>query len=421
MNFPQPPTLQKVSASTVTLSQNELNATQRQRGFGLAVTAQIAMAIGASAPSAFYPVLAQTIGFGPTVITLVFAVYAATLLATLLTAGAISDHLGRKPVVAIGFALLAVSMLIFCTTETATLLLFARALQGVASGLLLAALSAVALDFTETSRQARAGLWNALSPGIGLALGALISGLALNFLPHALPWVFVPLILIYLGLAALFMLIPETSPRRAGALASLKLRITIPPSIRGEFWRGTPAIVAGWATGGLFLSLGASLIRNSFGNSPHIWQALVVTVLAGSGVVASFLLRKQSPRVISLFGSGALALGTGASLLALSVHSLPFYLLAAALTGTGFGTAFSGVVASLIPQIPATERADTFAALFLFSYLSIGVPAVVAGLFIGLVGFELVWDGYGVLVIALALTALLLKAFSSKQTAVAHS
>ena len=71
----------------------------------------------------------------------------------------------------------------------------------------------------------------------------------------------------------------------------------------------------------------------------------------------------------------------------------------------GFGTAFSGVVASLAPRIPATQRADTFAVLYVLAYLAFGVPAVIAGALVGVVGLEAVCVGYGVVVIALAAVA----------------
>lgn len=59
----------------------------------LSVVSLVAMMAGASAPSPFYPVLAESIGFGPSTISAVFAVYALALLLTLLTAGSISDHI----------------------------------------------------------------------------------------------------------------------------------------------------------------------------------------------------------------------------------------------------------------------------------------------------------------------------------------
>lgn len=375
---------------------------RRRFGFVLAIVAQILMMAGASAPSPFYPVLAQDIGFDAIVISAVFAVYAVALLLTLLTAGSLSDHIGRRPVVIAGFLMLAGSMLLFWHADAVALLFLARILQGVASGLLISALSATVLDFAPEGRPGVAALWNALSPGIGLALGALASGVMLDVSGEALLDVFAPLTVAYVVLAGLFFVIPETAPRKPGVLASLSFRLSIPSAIRADFWRGAPAVIAGWATGGLFLSLGANIVRGELGGEAHIWQGLGVVLLAGVGAVTAFVLRKVAARTSVLFGTSALAIGTLLSLIALGVESLPFYLIAAAVTGMGFGTAFSGVVASLAPRIPATQRADVFAVLYVLAYLAFGVPAVVAGALVGVVGLEAVCVGYGVVVIALA-------------------
>ncbi|WP_447652625.1 MFS transporter [Microbacterium sufflavum] len=384
-------------------------ATRTRLGFVLVVVAQILMMAGASAPSPFYPVLAHDIGFAPVVISAVFAVYAVALLLTLLTAGSLSDHVGRRPVAVVGFLMLAGSMFLFWHADAAWVLFVARILQGVASGALISALSATVLDFAPGGRAKTAALWNALSPGIGLALGALVSAVMLDLTREALLDVFAPLTTVYVLLAALFLVVPETALRRPGAWASLSFRLSIPAAIRGDFWRGAPAVVAGWATGGLFLSLGANIVARELGGVAHVWQGLGVVLLAGVGAVTAFAMRGRSAHTSVLFGTAALGLGTLLSLLALGVGSLPFYLGAAAVTGMGFGTAFSGVVASLAPRIPPTERADTFAVLYVLSYLAFGVPAVVAGSLVGVVGLEAVCVGYGVVVIGLAAVAFTLR------------
>src|SRR5690349_4184813 len=85
----------------------------RTPGFVLALGALLAMMVGASAPSPFYPVLEREIGFSPATLTTIFAVYAVALLLTLLVTGSLSDHLGRRPVISAAFVLLALSMLVF--------------------------------------------------------------------------------------------------------------------------------------------------------------------------------------------------------------------------------------------------------------------------------------------------------------------
>ena len=50
----------------------------------------------ASAPSPLYDTYAARWHFGPTTVTVIFAVYAIALLAVLLTAGTLSDSIGRR-------------------------------------------------------------------------------------------------------------------------------------------------------------------------------------------------------------------------------------------------------------------------------------------------------------------------------------
>ncbi|WP_308492023.1 MFS transporter [Microbacterium terrisoli] len=378
-------------------------------GFVLAIVAQVVMMAGASAPSPFYPVLAHRIGFDTGVIGTVFAAYAVAVLLTLLTAGSLSDHVGRRPVAIAGLVLLAGSMFVFWHADSVALLILARIVQGVASGLLISTLSAATLDLAPEGRTGLAALWNALAPGIGLALGAILSGIALDVTGAPLAEVFAAMTMAFVVLAALFALVPETAPRRPGAWRSLRFRLVVPGAVRADFWRSVPAVVAGWATGGLFLSLGANIVRDQLGAGGHIWQALPVTLLAGAGAVAAFTIRRRTPRTTLIFGTGALAAGTALSLVALAVTSLPLYLAAVVVTGRGFGTAFSGVLAWLSPKIPSTERADTLAMIFLVAYLAFGVPAVIAGMLVSALPIGTVCLGYGAVVIALALIALILR------------
>jgi MFS family permease len=116
--------------------------TTRAAGFALAISAVVALMAGASAPSPFYPVLQQELGFSAPTMTGIFAVYALALLLTLLVAGSLSDHVGRRPVISAGFVVLAVSMVAFWHADSVLLLFVARIVQGVAAGLLMSTLSA---------------------------------------------------------------------------------------------------------------------------------------------------------------------------------------------------------------------------------------------------------------------------------------
>lgn len=384
-------------------------------GFYLVLTGVALMMAGASAPSPFYPILQSQIGFSPAVMTGIFAIYTIALLCTLLIAGSLSDHIGRRPVLSGAFAVLAISLVMFWQADTVTALLYARVVQGVASGLLLSTLSAAAVDLEPADKPGSAAIWTSVLPLGGLGIGALASGAILDFSSAAKPEVFGGLIVIYAVLSGLVLLLPETAPRHEGLLSALRPRMGLPKSARTTFLRSAPAVFAGWATGGLYLSLGAPIIAQVFGVTDHLLQALVITLLAGSGSVACFVARHYSARQVTLFGTTALAIGTAMTVLGVIAEVLPFYLGAVIVAGAGFGTCFYGVMRSIIPLATANERGELFSTLFTVSYMAFGVPVVIAGLALPHIGLSLTICIYGGVIILLSAAAGLLRIFGTTE------
>lgn len=379
----------------------------------LALLCVVAMIGAASAPSPFYPVLQDELGFSALVSTVVFAVYAFALLLTLLVAGGLSDHVGRRPVVCVGFVVLGLSTALFWHSDSVAELVAARSLQGLATGLLISALSAAVVDLEPPHLEGTAPVANAVLPLGGMAAGAAASGAVLELAPSPETIVFGTLTLVYVVMAAAVWLLPETSPRLPGALVSLVPRASVPATARGPFLRSTPAIVAGWATGGLYLSLGAPIVER-LGAESRLVQGLVVSVLMAVGSLTGFVTRRRTPRELTLFGTTALAVGTVLTLAAFAAGSLGAFLLAVAVVGTGFGTAFIGVMRSVTPTVGPGERGELFAAVFSFSYLAFGLPAVLAGVAVPRVGLETTTYAYGVAICVLAAGAALLRRFGTR-------
>lgn len=381
--------------------------------FGVMLATVVAMLAGASAPSPFYPVLQERIGFSPATLTAIFAVYVVTLLVTLLVTGGLSDHVGRRPVVVGGLLVLAASMVWLSVADSVTTLLVARAVQGVAAGLLLSSLSAAVVDLEPPDRPGSAPVANTVLPLAGLAVGALGAGVVIDVLGEASevsgPAVFGSLAVLYVLLAAVVLMVPETSPRTPGWARSLVPRVSVPAPSRPAFLRAVPAIVAGWATGGLYLSLAAPLVARELGNDSHTVQGLAVAVLMASGSLGCFVVRRWPARHIALAGASSLAVGTALTLLALVAGSLVWFLLAVVVAGFGFGTAFLGVMQSLTPTVGPERRGELFAAIFTVSYLAFSVPAVVLGAVVPAVGLLTATVVYGSVVVVLASTATLLR------------
>ena len=94
--------------------------------------------------------------------------------------------------------------------------------------------------------------------------------------------------------------------------------------------------------------------------------------------------------------------------------SLWMYYVAVIITGTGFGTAFSGALQSLLPLIQPRERAEVLAAVFIVCYTAFSVPAVAAGLLVPTFGLFATVCWYGAIVALLATTAALLRQFGTR-------
>jgi len=153
----------------------------RRRGLTLLLLASIIVSFlaASSVPTPLYALYAAQWGFSPLATTVVFGVYALAVLASLLTFGKLSDHVGRRPVLLTVFVLQAVAMVLFATAGGLGMLLGARIVQGVATGLLLGAAGAAMLDLDRR----RGALANSSAPGADTAAGALISALAVRYLP----------------------------------------------------------------------------------------------------------------------------------------------------------------------------------------------------------------------------------------------
>jgi hypothetical protein len=111
---------------------------------------------------------------------------------------------------------------------------------------------------------------------------------------------------------------------------------------------------------------------------------------------------------------GSAAVGAGAVFFVGSVvlGAFPLLWVGAVIGGAGIGGAFSGTIRSLIPSAHPHERAGLFAAIYVVSYLALGVPAIVAGLFLAPLGATVVAVVYGIVIVAVAAIGIALQAAS---------
>jgi MFS family permease len=334
----------------------------------------------ASAPSPLYALYQARFGFSSITLTAIYAVYAFGALAALLITGRLSDHIGRRWVVVLALVIQIAGLVAFIAVEGVGMLYLGRILQGIGTGIASAAISAWLLDLQPLENPRLGSLVGGIALLAGLGAGAFGSGLLVQYAPAPLRLVFWLLTILF-GLAlATMVLIPDLLKRRPGWLRSLKPQIGVPAGARSLLVALVPSLIAIWALGGLYLSLGPSLAISLLETNSRIAGGLVIVSLMGTAAVASAVVRAADPRAILIRGSLLLVLGVGITLIAVAFGSIVGLYAGSLVAGLGFGPAFSGVFRSVAPLAPPEKRGALLAALYVIIYLSFSLPAIIAGL-----------------------------------------
>jgi MFS family permease len=353
-------------------------------------------------PSPLYRSYSLLWHFSPLTLTLIYATYAFGVLTTLLLAGAVSDQVGRRPVLLTALGVLMLSTVVFMFADSAAWLFVARGLQGLATGAALSAASAALLDLHPRRDPAGVGLMNSLASVSGLGLGILVSSVLvqLGTAPRVLPYV-VLFALFAIALAGVYWM-PEPVLERS-RLRLTPERPSIPAVVRRPFILAALAVLSSWSIGALFFSLGPELAGQLFKTSNVIAAGSGIVALAAAAGVAQLLTVRVAPWIGASAGSIALAAGTVLIVVAAATGSGTAFLAGSIVAGAGFGAAFLGGLRALVTVIPHEHRASVMSAFYVAAYASLSVPAVLAGLVVTHIGLQSTFESFGSVVAVIAL------------------
>ncbi|MFF8187348.1 MFS transporter [Microbacterium sp. NPDC016588] len=380
--------------------------TTRARWYtGLNLLGSLAVAAAAGAGSPLFVYDQGRWGFADGTLTVMFSVYAFTLLVTLLTAGSLSDHVGRRPVMIGALLLLLVACGLHLAATSAEWVVVARAVQGISTGAAIGTFTAMVSETVPPHARGRMTQIAGTIPIGGLALGALFGGVAVAVAPAPSLAVFVPIALLVVVALGAVLLTPESSSRVAGAWRSLVPRVAVPRRVRPEFLRGAWLVSAAWMSSGLFLGLMPSLAHHTLGLDTVAASALVFlqpAVAAVAGLAATGL----APRTSVVVGALGCAVGGILLIVGIGTASTGIVVAAALAAGIGNGLGFAAVLRPLSAAAHTHERGGLMAAIYVVAYLSYGVPALVAGQLATVFALPATAIGYAAFLAAVALVAL---------------
>ncbi|MDB5566943.1 MAG: Major Facilitator Superfamily transporter [Tardiphaga sp.] len=362
-----------------------------------------AITCASSAPTPLYRIYQEHWGFSPVMVTTVFAVYALSLLLSLLTVGSLSDYVGRRPVIFAALMLNALAMVFFIEADSVVMLIAARTIQGFATGMAASTIGAAILD----THRAHGSLMNSVTPVTGTATGALISSILVTYAPMPTQLVYILLLAAFAVQALLVWWMPETAVPRPGALASLRPIVIVPPHARQALILVSPGNIALWALCGFYLSLMPSLLRIVTGSTSPLLGGLAVSVLTYSGALSMLLVRPWPGTTILTRSMSGLILGVVVTLAGVYAQSIPLLLIGTVISGLGFGAGFFGSIRTVVPLAQPQERAGLLSVIFIVCYLAFSLPTIVAGLFVPTLGLPLTLYIYGATVVVLAAISLI--------------
>jgi EmrB/QacA subfamily drug resistance transporter len=254
--------------------QESIIATQdprRWKALAVLSLAQFLIIMDASIIGIALPEIQQQFGFSQSDLQWIFSAYVIVFGALLLLGGRVSDIIGQRRIFVIGFAILTAASVLAGLTPSGTILIAARALQGVGAALIApSALSIVMNLFTIPAERNKAmGFWGAAAPAGGTA-GVFLGGIITAWVDWS--WVF--LINVPVGIAVLaltWMLLPPGT-RHKGRVDYL-----------GAFS----------ITGALILLVYAIVTANDAG-----WSSFqtVSLLLASAGLLGAFIMIQKRSR-----------------------------------------------------------------------------------------------------------------------------
>lgn len=218
--------------------------------FAVVSTSLILIFMASGTPVPLYNTYRVTNGITNAGLAITTVTYLTTTAVSLLVLGRLSNHTGRKPVAISAVAIAIVGCLVFTRVETLPILMTGRVLQGLACGVASATLGSYVVDTAPARPTWLPALLTSVGPSAAIPVGALISGILVEYGPAPRTLIFLLLAAALVVCGALLTVCAETVPRSPGAVASLRPRVHIPAG-QGRIVLATGAgLVATWSLAG---------------------------------------------------------------------------------------------------------------------------------------------------------------------------
>ena len=345
-------------------------------GFWAVAFAFLIVMAFATLPSPLYGLYRERDGLSAFTITIVYSIWAAGTIATLIAVPFVAQRIGRRGVMLAALATMIVSASVLVAWKALPGLLVGRLITGFAVGL--AAGTAITYLIELRHREDPSGspvvaqtIGTSVNVG-ALGIGPLVAGCLAAWVAHPLT---VPyLVWIALGAVALLGLVaaPETGAP-AASRRPFSVRIPAPAGA---------ATMAAFAANGLFAGLSGLLLATTFHRTSHALAGATLFIVFTAGVLSQLATARLQPSRVFALGTASMLVGLVllVTSVRLSTPSLALFLVSGGLIGAGAGAVFKGTTGLVLGAAAPENRVALTAELLIALFVGLSVPVIGAGI-----------------------------------------
>jgi MFS family permease len=354
-------------------------------GFWAIAYAYLAVMAFSAAPSPLFAIYRQQEGFSALTITVIYAVFAVGVVASLFLVGHLSDWHGRRRVLAPAVALSLVSGLVLVTSTNLADIIVGRVLNGLSVGAVTATATAWLAELhashrpTASNRRAQVVATAANLGGIGF--GPLVAGFLAQYVGHPLVVPYAAFLVALAVAVVAILLTPETREPAEPRPRYRPQRVAVPDGARRRYFAAALAVLIAFAAFGVFSALAGTFLAGTLHHPSRALAGATVFAVFTAGVVAQSAGPDWSLRRLLSTGMATMVAGLALVVAAawLSTPSLALFVAGGALTGAGAGALFKGALGTVVAIASEDGRAEALAGLFLGGYIGLAVPIIGVG------------------------------------------
>lgn len=361
--------------------------------------------LGTTLPTPLYPIYQQEFGFASLLTTVIYAVYAAGVIAALLLFGRASDALGRRRMLLGGLVASALSAAMFLTNAGLPALFVGRVLSGLSAGIITSTATVMLVELVAPRYRKHATLVATAVNMLGLGIGPLLAGLLAQYAPAPLRLPYAVDLLLLVPAVIGVLLAPETIRAEPGARLRPQ-RPAIAPAARAVFVPASVAVFAAFAVFGLLTAVEPGILATVLHRPGRALAGLVVFSMFAGSAAGQVGLSWLATRIALPAGCLVLVAGLAGIAAGLLAESLPALVAGTVVVGVGQSLSFRAGMAAITAASPPAGRAETVSSFFVVAYVGISIPVILVGVAAAEFGLRDAGIAFTAAVAALALGAL---------------